>query len=35
MHEKHEQKNVLFVPFVCFVDNAFGSFIIVNHLKSI
>jgi hypothetical protein len=23
MHEKHEHKHVLFVPFVFFVDNAF------------
>ncbi len=33
MHEKHEQKHVLFVPFVFFVDNAFGRFNIVNHLS--
>ena len=27
------KKHVLFVPFVCFVDNAFGRFIIVDHLS--
>jgi len=32
MHEKHEQKHVLFVPFVFFVDDSFGGFIIGNHL---
>jgi hypothetical protein len=35
MHEKHEHKHVLFVPFVFFVDHAFGRFITVNHLRTL
>jgi hypothetical protein len=34
IHEKQEDKHVFFVPFVFFVENAFGRFILVNPLRA-